>query len=228
MSARKNPAVCLTHHGVRICWLRSLSLNFSETPAQLPKFKRECRSQSLGHSASLTRFPPPLSHRGGSQRGTITLRQRSIRSRRRQRGSKTGERSFAINVREMFWITARLRGESHCRSVAEFMPERCAAEHPHAPSRCRCSATVRQKRHGITARQRLAATDSVPSKSLKAARPSCPCAILHDAALSRMNKPLRRSVVDPLRLRRSTTVPPRRAKELKHSARLAAHRERPL
>ena len=26
MSARKNPAVCLTHRGVRICWLRSLSL----------------------------------------------------------------------------------------------------------------------------------------------------------------------------------------------------------
>ncbi len=34
--------------------------------------------------------------RGDAQRGTISLRQRSIQSRRRQRGSKTGERGFAI------------------------------------------------------------------------------------------------------------------------------------
>ena len=34
--------------------------------------------------------------RGDAQRGTISLRQRSIHSRRRQRGSKTGERGFAI------------------------------------------------------------------------------------------------------------------------------------
>ncbi len=215
-------------HALRGSYLlvRSLSLKFSETPAQLPKFKMECRSQSLGHSASLTKFPPPLSHRGGSQRGTVTLRQRSIRSRRRQRGSKTGERSFEIRDLEMFWITARLRGESHRDQIAEFMPGRFVAEQPHVPSPCRCSATVRQKRHGITAQQRLAAADWEPSKTFNTARPSCSCAILRDAALSRINKSLRRSVVDPLRWRPSTTAPSRRAKELKHSAHLAAHRER--
>lgn len=96
MSARKNPAVCLTHRGVRICWLRSLSLNFSETPAQLPTFKGgvpfaiawALREPDDDVSTALTR--------GNAQRGTISLRQRSILSRRRQRGSKTGERGFAI------------------------------------------------------------------------------------------------------------------------------------
>ena len=133
---------------------------FKETPAQLPKFKRECRSQSLGHSASLTKSPPPLSHRGGSQRGTVSLRQRSIRSRRRQRGSKTGERSFAICDLEMFWITARLRGESHRRSFAVFVPERAVSEPQRAHRRCRRKTTRRQKPHGITASQGLASADS--------------------------------------------------------------------
>ena len=72
---RKNPAVCLTHRGVRICWLRSLSLIRRNASAALV-IQNGVPSQSLGHSASLATTSPPLSHgethNGGQSRCAST------------------------------------------------------------------------------------------------------------------------------------------------------------
>jgi hypothetical protein len=46
----KNPVVCLTHHGVRVCWLRSLSLYSKKRQLSFRPLKEKCRRQSFGTS----------------------------------------------------------------------------------------------------------------------------------------------------------------------------------
>lgn len=48
---------------------RGLSVSIQRNASAASNVQKECRSLTLGHSASLARSPPPLSHRGGSQRG---------------------------------------------------------------------------------------------------------------------------------------------------------------
>ena len=166
--AMKNPAACLTPPRGSY-WLVEVSQSqFQETPAQLPKFKKECRSRSLGHSARLARPTPPLSHRGDAQRGTFLvatgarfgLAADSRGPKPEREVSRSADR-FAIDDLEMFWITARLQGESHRREIAVFVPERFVSRSPHSPSPCRRTATTYRKHLGNTARHGLAAAEPV-------------------------------------------------------------------
>ncbi len=124
---------------------------------------KECRSQSLRHSASLATTSPPLSHgethNGGQSRcvsARFILAADSGGPKPEREVSRSVDR-LAIEGLEMFWNTARLRSESHRRQIAEFMPKQFVAEPPHSSSPCRQTETARHKRHGISARQGLPA-----------------------------------------------------------------------
>ena len=174
---------------------------------------KECRSQSLGHSASLTTTSPPLSHGEDAQRGTISLRQRSIHSRRRQRGSKTGERGFAI-----------------CRSARD---RRSRNVLDHRPSAKRITSPIDRRVHAETIRCPTATLveslspnengSTQTSRNLGSARTSCgwsgifPNAPntaqpsgrvrhLRDVALSRNDNSLRIRVADSKQFGPSSTL----------------------
>ena len=94
----------------------------------------------LGHPASLTRSPPPLSHRGGTQRGTISLppaldsftpRTAEVQNRRElfrdlliDLRSKISKCFGSPHIREAIHIS------SHHGGIAQFVPQRFVAEPP--------------------------------------------------------------------------------------------------
>ena len=140
-----------------------------ETPAQLPLFKKECRPQKLGHPASLTKQPPPLSHRGDAQRGTIRCCQCSIHFRRRQRRSKTGESGFeshqSITTEDlkMFWITA------NCEAIHDANHWQCSCQNDPLPNRHtpRTNVVERQQLNTIVTVSRLIGSMQRPVDELR-------------------------------------------------------------
>ena len=174
---------------------------------------KECRSQSLGHSASLTTTSPPLSHGEDAQRGTISLRQRSIHSRRRQRGSKTGERGFAIcrsardrrsrNVLEHRPSAKRITSPTDRRVRAETIRCRTATlVEPLSPNR---NGSTQTSRNLGSARTWSGCSGVFPEAPISA-RSSGPVRRLRDDALSRFDNSLLFRVADSKRFGPSSTM----------------------
>lgn len=132
------------------------------------KRKMGVPSLSLGHSARLAKPSPPLSHRGDAQRGQLVAASTRFAFAADSGGPKP-ERVVSSSVDrlafedlEMFWHTARLRGDlSHRPLFAVFVPKRFVVEPQHRLRPCRETETAQHKHHGIAIWQGLAAADTV-------------------------------------------------------------------
>lgn len=167
--------------------------------------KKECRSQMLGHSASLAKSSPPLSHRGDAQRGTVrcaSARFVVVAEGGDPKLERVVSRSLdqlAIEDLEMFWLTASPRSESQDRSIALTVPERDVTERPHSASSCRRAATARHNRCGLLVRQRLPAASQMQCCLVRATRSRRLLDDFRPVVLSLPDSLLRRSVVVSVR-----------------------------
>ena len=151
--------------------------------------------------------------RGDAQRGTISLRQRSIHSRRKQRGSKTGERGFAI---------CRSTCDRRSRNVLEHRP---SAKRITSPTdrrvraetvRCRTATLVEslspngngstQTSRNLGSARTWSGWFGIFPKAPISARSSGPVRHLRDDALSRFDNSLWIRVADSKRFGPSSTL----------------------